>query len=152
VNEQELLMATSQELTGAGKAILSPAAFASFEAWSEWVRNNMGATAWIPSANDPLMLAMENLRNTVPPSNLIPINWKEIAQALQTLWMRKMSNPVRAMQAATEHNRRLFETTMDVWNDAAARFWGFPLRAGMGCQSLLSNAQADVSACLGLSA
>ncbi|HEX2243055.1 MAG TPA: class I poly(R)-hydroxyalkanoic acid synthase [Gammaproteobacteria bacterium] len=78
------------------------------------------------------MLAMENLRNTVPPSNLIPINWKEIAQALQTLWMRKMSNPVRAIQAAAEHNRRLFETTMDVWNDAAARFWGFPQQKEVG--------------------
>jgi polyhydroxyalkanoate synthase len=119
-------MATSQESTKAGAAILSPAAFAPFEVWSKWLNDNMSAAIATPGVNDPLMLVIEQLRNAGFSSDIIPINWKEIAQALQTLWMREMSNPVRAMQAATEHNRRLFETTMDVWNDAAARFWGFP--------------------------
>jgi hypothetical protein len=50
----------------------------------------------------------------------------EITRALQTIWMREMSNPQRAMQVATEYNQRLFQTTMNVWTDAVSRFWGLP--------------------------
>jgi polyhydroxyalkanoate synthase len=40
--------------------------------------------------------------------------------------MRELSDPARATQRAAEYNRRLFETTMEVWGDATARFWGLP--------------------------
>jgi polyhydroxyalkanoate synthase len=61
-----------------------------------------------------------------PMSNIIPLDWMEISKALQTLMKREMSDPQRAMQVATDYNRRLFETNMKVWSDAASRFWGLP--------------------------
>jgi polyhydroxyalkanoate synthase len=121
------------------------AAFAPFEAWSEWLRNNMGAMSATPGSNngeeagavpqeegatasDPLMSAMGELSDS-PMSNIIhiiPINWMEISNALQTLHERQMSDPQRTMQVATDYNRRLFETTMKVWSDTASRFSGLP--------------------------
>ncbi len=102
------------------------AVFAPFEAWSDWFRKNMGATA--PTAtSDPLLSVMERLlRDANPLKDLIPIDWAEITRALQILWLREMSDPARAMHVAKEYNRRLLETTVDVWSDAAARFWGLP--------------------------
>lgn len=63
-------------------------AFAPFEAWSEWLRNNMGNMTATPGSNgeeagaepdgatasDSLMSAMEKLPNANPMSNIIPIN------------------------------------------------------------------------------
>src|ERR671915_2344873 len=37
-----------------------------------------------------------------------------------------MSDPARAAERAAEYNRRFIETTVEVWSDAAARFWGLP--------------------------
>jgi polyhydroxyalkanoate synthase len=114
------------------------AAFAPFEAWSEWLRNNMGAMSATQgftgkeagaegaTASDPLMSAMGKLSDANPMSNIIPLDWMEISKALQTLWKHKMSDPQQAMQVATDYNRRLFQTTMKVWSDAASRFWGLP--------------------------
>ena len=72
------------------------------------------------------MSAMQKLSDANPMSNIIPLDWMEISKALQTLWKREMSDPQRAMQVATDYNRRLFETNMKVWSDAASRFWGLP--------------------------
>ncbi|NNC24835.1 class I poly(R)-hydroxyalkanoic acid synthase, partial [Salinisphaera sp. USBA-960] len=33
---------------------------------------------------------------------------------------------MRATERALEYNRRLFESTLEVWNEATARFWGLP--------------------------
>src|SRR5215207_5094682 len=119
------------------------ATFAPFEAWSEWLRNNMGAMSVSPgsngeeeeaaaeavpegaSASDPLMSAMGKLSDN-PMSNIIPINWMEISKALQTLHKRQMSDPQRTMQVARDYNRRLEEAAVKVWNDAASRFWSLP--------------------------
>jgi polyhydroxyalkanoate synthase len=103
------------------------AASAPIEAWSEWLRKNMDATsATGATASDPLMSAMQKLADANPMSNIIPLDWMEISQSLQTLWKREMSDPQRAMKVTADYNRRLFETNMKVWNDAASRFWGLP--------------------------
>ncbi|MBA3617252.1 MAG: class I poly(R)-hydroxyalkanoic acid synthase, partial [Rubrobacteraceae bacterium] len=78
------------------------------------------------AASDPLMSAMGKLSDANPMSNIIPLDWMEISKALQTLWKRKMSDPQRAMQVATDYNRRLFETNMKAWSNAASHFWGLP--------------------------
>jgi polyhydroxyalkanoate synthase len=57
-----------------------------------------------------------------PMSNIIPIDWMEISQALQTLHKRQMFDPQRSMQVTTEYNHRLEEATMKVWSNAASRF------------------------------
>ncbi|HZG63103.1 MAG TPA: class I poly(R)-hydroxyalkanoic acid synthase [Rubrobacteraceae bacterium] len=123
-----------------------------FKAWSEWLANNMGGMTAVPGAslpwltkpgtstgeeikplpqgalaNDPLLSALDKVMSAANPlSNIVPLDWMEITRALQTIWMREMSNPQRAMQVATEYNQRLFQTTMNVWTDAVSRFWGLP--------------------------
>ena len=78
--------------------------------------------------NDPLLSTVEKLWDANPMQNVLPISWVEITRSLQTLWAREMSDPVRATERATEYNRRLFESTIEVWQDAAVRFWGVPDR------------------------
>ena len=111
-----------------GVPISGSAAFAPFEAWSEWLKNNMGAMSATQgstgegagakgaTASDPLMSVMGKLPDN-PMSNIIPLDWMEISKSLQTLMKREMSDPQRAMKAATDYNRRLFETNMKVWSD-----------------------------------
>src|SRR5215211_3729906 len=116
------------------------AAFAPFEVWSEWLRNNMGTMSASPGSNgeeeaeavpegatpsDPLISAMGKLSDN-PMSNIIPIDWMEISKALQTLHKRQMSDLQRTKQVATDYNRRLEEAMVKVWNEAASRFWGLP--------------------------
>jgi polyhydroxyalkanoate synthase subunit PhaC len=124
---------------------------APFDLWAQWIRENMGSVSATPGASvpwlmspgvstgeeaeplpegairtDPLLSTMEMLWDANPLQNVLPINWTEITRSLQTLWAREMNDPTRAAQRATEYNQRLFETTMDIWSDAAARFWGLP--------------------------
>src|SRR5918992_5980830 len=129
----------------------TPNPMAPFDVWSEWMRANMGPMTATPGAsvpwlmmpgvrtgdeiaelpegamrNDPLLSTVEKLWDANPMQNVLPIDWVEITRALQTLWMREMSDPARAMQRATEYNQRLFQETMNIWSDAATRFWGMP--------------------------
>src|SRR5215216_1961233 len=124
---------------------------APFDLWTQWLRANMGEVTATPGAsvpwlasprvstgdeveslpegairNDPLLSTLEKLWDANPLQNVLPINWVEITRALQTLWAREMSDPARAAERAAEYNRRLFETTVEVWSDATARFWGLP--------------------------
>jgi polyhydroxyalkanoate synthase len=75
-------------------------------------------------ASDPLLSALEKAQEANPLRNIIPLDWLELTRALQTLWMREMSDPARAMQVATDFNRRFFEKSMEVWANATSRFWG----------------------------
>jgi polyhydroxyalkanoate synthase subunit PhaC len=127
------------------------APMAPFDLWTQWLRTNMGEVTVPPGAsvpwlampgvpaseaaealpegairNDPLLQTMEQLWDANPLRNVLPISWGEIARALQTLWVRELRDPARATQRAVEYNQRLFETTMEVWSDATARFWGLP--------------------------
>jgi polyhydroxyalkanoate synthase len=103
---------------------------APFDTWMEWLGKNVGPTA--PAAGDPLLSALGKLWENAPMSNLVPVDWAGISQALQTLWQRELSDPARALQRATEYNTRLLETVTTVWTDAAARFWGLPTQAPEG--------------------
>jgi hypothetical protein len=102
--------------------------FAPFEAWSEWLRNNMGNMAAPPgywtgeeagakpegaTASAPLVSVMGKPPDN-PMSNIIPIDWMEISKALQTLHERQMSDPQRTMQVTTNYNQRLLEMTAKV--------------------------------------
>ena len=134
-----------------GEAAAPVAPMAPFDVWTQWLKSNMGevmappgvSVPWLVPAgintgeeaeplpegalrNDPMLQVVEQLWNANPLQNLLPINWVEITRALQTLWAREMSDPAAAAQRAAEYNRRFFETTMEVWSDATARFWGLP--------------------------
>ena len=134
---------------GGAKGVGFPTPLAPFDLWAQWLKSNMGARTARPSAStpwlalpdvpigeeagrlpraaiatDPLLSAVQKLWEANPLQDLIPINWAEIIRALQTLWAREMSDPARAAQRTSEYHQRVFETTMEVWNEAAARFWG----------------------------
>ena len=129
---------------GAGQGTMAP-----FDLWTEWMRANMGAVTATPGASvpwlmtpgvstgeevaalpegtmrqDPLLSTVEKLWDANPVQNVLPLNWVEITRSLQTLWMREMSDPARALQRATDFNAKLFSATMDTWREAATRFWG----------------------------
>ncbi len=139
----------NEERTGERGGAGTP--MAPFDLWTQWLRSTLGEVSATPGASvpwlaspgvstgeeaeslpegairhDPLLSTMEKLWDANPLQNVLPINWLEITRSLQTLWAREMSDPARAAQRATEYNRRLFETTMEIWGDAAARFWGLP--------------------------
>jgi polyhydroxyalkanoate synthase subunit PhaC len=75
-------------------------------------------------ANDPLLSALDKILSANPFSNIVPLDWAEITRSLQTLWMRKVSDPQRAMRAAADYNQRLFKKSVEVWTDATLRLWG----------------------------
>jgi polyhydroxyalkanoate synthase len=107
----------------AARSAEEPTAAVPFSTWLEWLGTNVSA----PSAQaDPLMAALAKMWESAPMSNIVPVDWAGITQALQTLWQRELSDPARAMERATEYNRQLFETMTKVWTDAASRFWGVP--------------------------
>jgi polyhydroxyalkanoate synthase len=116
-------MANSQETAPAGNPNMEVTGLVPFEVWSNWLKDSMDTTMPF-SAGDPLMSAIDKAWEANPLHNLIPIDWIKITQALQTLWLRQMSDPQQALQAVTEYNRRLLDATVDVWNNAAVRFWG----------------------------
>src|SRR5919112_4417144 len=127
----------------------TPNPMAPFDVWSEWMQSNMGPTTATPGAsvpwltmpgvrtgeeaaelpegavrNDPLLSTVEKLWDANPIQNVLPIDWIEITRSLQTLWAREMSDPVRAMERATDFNARLFGATMRSWQEATTRLWG----------------------------
>ena len=130
--------------SGTGQGTMAP-----FDLWTDWMRANMGAVTATPGASvpwlmtpgvstgeevaalpegamrhDPLLSTVEKLWDANPVQNVLPLNWVEITRSLQTLWMREMSDPARALQRATDFNAKLFGATMDTWREAANRFWG----------------------------
>src|SRR5918995_231745 len=134
-----------------GDRVEAAAPMAPFDLWTQWLKGNVGEVMAAPGTsvpwlvptgistgeeaeslpegamrNDPMLQVVEQLWNANPLQNVLPINWVEITRALQTLWAREMSDPAAAAQRAAEYNRRFFETTMEVWSDATARFWGLP--------------------------
>ncbi|MEJ7820447.1 MAG: alpha/beta fold hydrolase, partial [Rubrobacteraceae bacterium] len=127
----------------------APSPMAPFDLWAEWMRTNMGAMSAAPGASvpwlaspgvdtgeeaeglpegavrsDPMLSAMEKLWDANPVQNVLPINWVEISKSLQTLWAREMSDPARAMQRTVDFNTKLWNSSINAWQDAAARFWG----------------------------
>ncbi len=137
---------TDERTAGGGGAPMAP-----FDLWTQWLRSSLGEVTAPPGASvpwlmspgvstreeadqlpegsimqDPLLSTVEQLWDANPLQNVLPINWVEITRSLQTLWAREMADPARAAQRAAEYNRRFFETTLEVWGDATARFWGLP--------------------------
>lgn len=104
--------------------------------WTTWFKKSMdgmsgpgGAPGQIeaPFEGDPMLATIDRMWRSNPLQEILPINWTEIIQSLQTLWMREMSDPQRAMQAAVEYNTRTMAATMEVWNTAVAQMWGLPV-------------------------
>ncbi len=82
-------------------------------------------------AKDPILLASEEALNANPLHDVIPIDWAGISRALRTVWLHQLSRPETAISAAAELNLKLFQSTFDIWTEAARRWCGMaPSGAG----------------------
>ena len=100
--------------------------------WTTWFKKSLEGVqtpenAEPPFEGDPILATVDRMWRANPLQDVLPINWAEISRALQTLWLREMSDPQRAMQITTEYNTRLMAATMEAWNTTVARTWGLPL-------------------------
>ncbi len=100
--------------------------------WTTWFKKSLEGVGGPQEVDttfegDPMLATVDRMWRANPLQDVLPINWAEISRSLQTLWMREMSNPQRALQVATEYNARTLAATMEVWNTATARMWGLPV-------------------------
>ena len=100
--------------------------------WTTWFEKSLEGVrtpenAEPPFEGDPMLATVDRMWRANPLQDVLPINWAEISRSLQTLWLREMSNPQRAMQVATEYNARLMAATMEAWTAAASQMWGLPV-------------------------
>lgn len=68
--------------------------------------------------------AIDQVWNTNPLREVVPVDWAEIAHALRTVWLRTLSDPAKAVSAAADLNARVFSAAADAWRDAAQRWLG----------------------------
>ncbi len=99
--------------------------------WTTWFEKSLEGVqtpenADPPFEGDPILATMDRMWRANPLQDILPINWAEISRSLQTLWLREMSDPQRAMQAAAEYNARMMTATMETWTAATSRMWGLP--------------------------
>ena len=99
--------------------------------WTTWFKKSLEGVqtpenAEPPFEGDPVLATVDRMWRANPLQDVLPINWAEISRSLQTLWMREMSDPQRAMQVTTEYNARLMAATMEAWTTATSRMWGLP--------------------------
>jgi polyhydroxyalkanoate synthase subunit PhaC len=83
-------------------------------------------------AKYPILLASEEALNANPLDVVIPIDWAEIARALRTVWLHQLSRPETAITAAAELNLKLFQSTFDIWTEAAQRWCGMAPSSAAG--------------------
>ena len=75
-------------------------------------------------AKDPILRAAEEALNANPLHDVIRIDWAETARALRTVLLHQLCRPETAITAAAELNLKLFQSTFDIWTEAAQRWCG----------------------------
>ena len=78
-------------------------------------------------ARDPLVAGVAKMWQANPFHEVVPIDWAKVGTALQTVWLRGLSDPARTARTTAELAERMSLATLDVWRAAAARMWGQPL-------------------------
>jgi len=74
-----------------------------------------------------LVSGVARLWQVNPFHDVIPIDWNKVAAALQTVWIRALSDPARMARTTTQLAERMSLATLEVWQAAAARWWGRPV-------------------------
>jgi len=77
-------------------------------------------------ARDPLVAGVAKMWQANPFHEVVPIDWAKVGTALQTVWLRGLSDPARTARTTAELAERMSLATLDVWRAAAARMWGQP--------------------------
>ncbi|HET6468836.1 MAG TPA: class I poly(R)-hydroxyalkanoic acid synthase [Geminicoccaceae bacterium] len=73
---------------------------------------------------DPVLGAIDRAWNANPLHDVIPVDWAEVVRALRIVWLRRLADPTRAVPAVIELNLRIWQSAVEAWNHAAARWWG----------------------------
>jgi hypothetical protein len=106
------------EGTPASSAYALPGLEPLIAAWTSWAEG--------------FLVASEKALNANPLHDVIPIDWAEIARALRTVWLHQLSRPETAITAAAELNLKLFQSTFDIWTEAAQRWCGMATSSAAG--------------------
>jgi len=75
-------------------------------------------------AKDPILHAIETALNANPLRDVVPVVWAEIARALRTVWLHSLKQPDKAIASSVELNLRLWQSALDIWNEAGRRWMG----------------------------
>jgi len=73
---------------------------------------------------NPLARIAEDVLNSNPLHQVIPIDWAEIVRALRVVWLHQLSRPENAAAKLVDFNLRAWQSTLGIWNDAALRCLG----------------------------
>ena len=72
----------------------------------------------------PTAAVIDQMWQANPFQKLLPVDWEAITQALSTLGVRSMADPVNATMVAANLNMRLLQGAAETWIGTAARWWG----------------------------
>ncbi len=97
-------------------------------------------------AKDPILRATEDALNANPLREVIPVDWAEIARALRTVWLQSLSRPEKAVAAAVDFNRQMWQSAVDTWNEAGQRWWGLVQPGASSPGAAASNADKRFAA------
>ncbi|HTJ90392.1 MAG TPA: class I poly(R)-hydroxyalkanoic acid synthase [Acidocella sp.] len=86
-------------------------------------------------AKNAMLRAGEEALNANPLHDVIPIDWAEIARALRTVWLLQLTRPERAISTATQLNLQLFQSSFEIWTEAAQRWCGMTSSSAAGGES-----------------
>jgi polyhydroxyalkanoate synthase subunit PhaC len=75
-------------------------------------------------AKDPILHAMETALNANPLRDVVPVDWAEITRALRAVWLHSLKQPDSAIASSLEINLRLWQSAMEIWNEAGRRWMG----------------------------
>jgi polyhydroxyalkanoate synthase len=90
--------------------------------WKSWM--DSGAEQLTEHfARDPLLKSIEQMWNTNPLHEVIPLDWAGIAWALRTVWLRNLNRP-DVLPALAGLNVAVWRSTLDIWNEAGRRWLG----------------------------
>ena len=75
-------------------------------------------------ARDPYLRTIDQVWNSNPLHDVVPVDWAEIARALRWLWLRTLRDPNKAVSAAAQLGADALRSAADIWNEWSQRWFG----------------------------
>ena len=82
------------------------------------------------AAQDPTLRAIDRMWNANPLREVVPIDWAEIVRALRTVWLQSLGRPAAVVESTMKLNARMWESAIQIWNEAGKRWSGGVDRTG----------------------
>jgi hypothetical protein len=90
--------------------------------WNDWMKSGSEQLTE-HFAHDPLLKSIEQMYNSNPLHDVIPLDWAGIAWAMRTVWLRTLNRP-EILPAMAGLNAAVWRSTLDIWSEAGRRWWG----------------------------